>query len=384
MRLIKTFYIKKLNLCSLCRQLIYFILIFSLIVSIGNAKVENDRFSHRNNSNRSATPSNTKYNSHNEISVSKPHHHIRHEHSHHNNRTHHPIRPLNYNHQHNDHQSSDSASYGRLPVTQKPIHSKFYSKDNAAARNPADQQRSSLHHHNRLAQSQPQKSRQYNRMTHKDAAYRTDPFSSQSESSGYAHSYGSHRHRVTPFTKNTKLTTSTEKASTTTTTTTTTSTTTLAPILFNNDKTYFDSAKDWDMSGNENEDDDDDDDYDEDDDDEYTDNSGFKPNAQNNLEVSTINRQSGKFSPKMNPKFYENIQRDDPIRSGRSPSSNSNIRNTATTLMHSANVDNYMTDSNVNSNGNMNKAPTMQTSRDSTDDVKTNSTMRDFPTRVSV
>lgn len=352
---------------TMCRHLSLFILLFSIGISIGNAKEQSNQERIR------SLPSNTKYyNSLSEISVEKPqtHHRIRHQHTKQHHNTHSSSSPDDsYHHLHihhrqhnNNHQSNDSASYGRsLPVTQRQNQFEKNNESNVAAARTNDLL-SPQFRHPASHQIQTSKYGHWDRQKEKE-----------SSNAGYQYSYPNSASEVSSWRKNMHRIFPFRTMPTSTTTTTTTSTTTPVPVYHFINKL---SGAANDLGPNNNYDDDDnDEDYDEDDYEEML-------NENSNLDLDTIKgHQHSAFS--QNDYFSnENIQQDDPIRNGRSP--NLNINRVSTTTKRSTNNhNNYSSDSNPSSQSN--RSPIANAFRSSNDDVKTNLTARSLQTNsVSV
>lgn len=357
-----------LKMYTMCRHLSLFILLFSIGISIGNAKEQSNQERIR------SLPSNTKYdNSLSEISVEKPqtHHRIRHQHTQHSQHSqqsqhtkqHHDTHSSSspddsYHHLHvhhrqhnNNHQSNDSASYDRsLPVTPRQNQFEKNNENDVAAARTNDLLSPQFHHH-ASHQIQAPKYGHWDRQKVKESSNAGYQHSYPNSASEYS-SWRRNAHRIFPF--------RTMPTSTSTTTTTTTSTTTPAPVYhFINQ--VSDAANDLGPSNNyDDEDDDNDEDYDDDDYEEML-------NENSNLGLDTkYGHQHSAFS--QNDYFLnENIQQDDPIRNGRSP----NLRVSTATKR--------------STNSQSNRSPTANVFRSSNDDVKTNLTARSLQTNnVSV
>lgn len=355
------------NMYTMCRHLSLFILLFSIGISIGNAKEQSNQERIR------SLPSNTKYyNSLSEISVEKPqtHHRIRHQHTQQHHNIHSSSSPDDsYHHPHvhhrqhnNNHQSNDSASYDRsLPVTQRQNQFKKNNESNVAAARTNDllspQFRHPVSHH-----IQASKYGHWNRQKLKELSNAGYQNSYPNSASGVS-SWRKNAHRIFPF----------RAMMTSTTTTTTTSTTTPAPVYHFINK-FSGAANDLGTNNNYADDDDEDDDNDEDYDD-----ADYEEIVDENSKLEKYGHQHSAFS--QNDYFSnENIQQDDPIRSGRSP--NLSVNRVSTTTKRSTN-DNYSSVSNPSSQSN--RSPTANAFRSSNDDVKTNLTARSLQTNsVSV
>lgn len=366
---------------TMCRHLSLFILLFSIGISIGDAKEQSNQERIR------SLPSNTKYyNSLSEISVEKPqtHHRIRHQHTqhfqpsqhtkpHHN--THSSSSPDDsYHHLHvhhrqhnNNHQSNDSASYDRsLPVTQRQNQFEKNNESNVAAARTNDLL-SPQFRHPASHQIQASKYGHWERQKLKESSNAGHQYSYPNSVSGVS-SWRKHTHRIFPF-----RTMATSKTSTTT-----TSTTTPAPVYHFIDK-FSDATNDLVPSNNYDDDTDDNNDEDDYDEDDYED----LVNENSNLNTKYGHSARSAFS--QNDYFSnENIQQDDPIRNGRSP--NLNINRVSTATRRSTNNDdnnNYSSESSPSSQSN--RSPTANAFRSSNDNVKTNLTTRSLQTNgVSV
>lgn len=346
---------------SMCRHLSLFILLFSIGISIGNAKEQSNQERIR------SLPSDTKYyNRLSEISDEKPqtHHRFRHQHTKQHHNTHSSSSPDDsYHHLHvhhrqhnNNHQSNDSAAYDRsLPVTQRQNQFEKNNESNVAAARTNDIL-SPQFRHAASHQIQASKYDHWDRQKGKES-----PMAGGYQYSSGSSSWQKNTHRISPIRSMT-------------TTPTTTSTTTPAPLYYFINK-FSGAANDLGPSSNYD-DDDNDEDYDEEDYEEMMNETRFNLD----LDTKTSHQQS---TISQNDYFLnENIQQDDPIRNGRSPNMNTN-RVSTTTKPSTNNDDDYSSESNPSIQSN--RSPTPNAFRSPNDDVKTNVTARSLQTNgVSV
>lgn len=387
--------IKNMKMRSTCRHLCLFILLFSVVISLG---IADDQSSSRGNSGGgkfdrlNLLQLNTKNNNRNlsEISVLKPqtpHHHFRHQNSH---SSAHQSKSGGSGHKQHNHQSNDNA-FSRIPDTQRQTHlpKKYsYYEDKAATIGGGGahikNQDHTMHHRHqqqKLKQHQqptphrpttlgPFRSRAYNQgdsavWSYEANAKRNFLGNRQSPDEFIHLPMGRNQSTHSSFNSNWRLNYNNRRFTTTTTTTTTT---TLAPDI--RDKIFFDGQ-------NFNDIDDNDDVGDDEDLYSYSDNESGSHNNENydtrkrSPSISTFDRHD---AMQLNDYF----QRDDPARS----TSYNGISTSIYQSKHSSNGGNYHF--NVNNDGSTNQRPTIETSKPFIDDVKTNSMTQNIQNRVSV